>query len=139
MEAFGPQAGELFARVRNVQIVACGTSYHAGMVARYWLEELAGIPCQVEVASEFRYRKVVVQPDTLFVTISQSGETADTLAALRNAKQLASGDGGYLASLAICNVGISSLVRESDLTLLTQAGPEIGVASTKALPLSWSG
>jgi glucosamine--fructose-6-phosphate aminotransferase (isomerizing) len=127
VEAFGPQATELFAKVRNVQIVACGTSYHAGMVARYWLEELAGIPCQVEVASEFRYRKVVVQADTLFVTISQSGETADTLAALRNAKEL-----GYLASLAICNVGISSLVRESDLTLLTQAGREIGVASTKA-------
>ncbi|KRA88677.1 MULTISPECIES: glutamine--fructose-6-phosphate transaminase (isomerizing) [Pseudomonas] len=127
VQAFGPQAAELFAKVRNVQIVACGTSYHAGMVARYWLEELAGIPCQVEVASEFRYRKVVVQPDTLFVTISQSGETADTLAALRNAKEL-----GYLASLAICNVGISSLVRESDLTLLTQAGREIGVASTKA-------
>ncbi|VVP99863.1 glutamine--fructose-6-phosphate transaminase (isomerizing) [Pseudomonas fluorescens] len=127
VQAFGPQAAELFAKVRNVQIVACGTSYHAGMVARYWLEELAGIPCQVEVASEFRYRKVVVQDDTLFVTISQSGETADTLAALRNAKEL-----GYLASLAICNVGISSLVRESDLTLLTQAGREIGVASTKA-------
>ncbi|MET1068316.1 MAG: glutamine--fructose-6-phosphate transaminase (isomerizing) [Pseudomonas prosekii] len=127
VEAFGPQAPELFAKVRNVQIVACGTSYHAGMVARYWLEELAGIPCQVEVASEFRYRKVVVQPDSLFVTISQSGETADTLAALRNAKEL-----GFLASLAICNVGISSLVRESDLTLLTQAGREIGVASTKA-------
>lgn len=127
VQAFGPQAAELFAKVRNVQIVACGTSYHAGMVARYWLEELAGIPCQVEVASEFRYRKVVVQPDTLFVTISQSGETADTLAALRNAK-----DAGYLASLAVCNVGISSLVRESDLCLLTQAGPEIGVASTKA-------
>jgi glucosamine--fructose-6-phosphate aminotransferase (isomerizing) len=127
VNAFGPQAAELFAKVRNVQIVACGTSYHAGMVARYWLEELAGIPCQVEVASEFRYRKVVVQPDTLFVTISQSGETADTLAALRNAKEL-----GYLASLAICNVSISSLVRESDLTLLTQAGREIGVASTKA-------
>ncbi len=127
VEAFGPQAAELFAKVRNVQIVACGTSYHAGMVARYWLEELAGIPCQVEVASEFRYRKVVVQPDTLFVSISQSGETADTLAALRNAKEL-----GFLASLAICNVGISSLVRESDLTLLTQAGREIGVASTKA-------
>ncbi|WP_313514414.1 glutamine--fructose-6-phosphate transaminase (isomerizing) [Pseudomonas sp.] len=132
VEAFGPQAEALFAKVRNVQIVACGTSYHAGMVARYWLEELAGIPCQIEVASEFRYRKVVVQPDTLFVSISQSGETADTLAALRNAKQLAPGAGGYLASLAICNVGISSLVRESDLTLLTQAGPEIGVASTKA-------
>ena len=127
VNAFGPQAAELFANVRNVQIVACGTSYHAGMVARYWLEELAGIPCQVEVASEFRYRKVVVQPDTLFVTISQSGETADTLAALRNAKEL-----GYLGSLAICNVSISSLVRESDLTLLTQAGREIGVASTKA-------
>ncbi|CEL26716.1 MULTISPECIES: glutamine--fructose-6-phosphate transaminase (isomerizing) [Pseudomonas] len=127
VQAFGPQAAELFAKVRNVQIVACGTSYHAGMVARYWLEELAGIPCQVEVASEFRYRKVVVQPDTLFVTISQSGETADTLAALRNAKEL-----GFLASLAICNVGISSLVRESDMTLLTQAGREIGVASTKA-------
>ncbi|MBB6289448.1 glutamine--fructose-6-phosphate transaminase [Pseudomonas sp. SJZ103] len=127
VNAFGPQAAELFAKVRNVQIVACGTSYHAGMVARYWLEELAGIPCQVEVASEFRYRKVVVQADTLFVTISQSGETADTLAALRNAKEL-----GFLASLAICNVSISSLVRESDLTLLTQAGREIGVASTKA-------
>ncbi|WP_426142528.1 glutamine--fructose-6-phosphate transaminase (isomerizing) [Pseudomonas sp. DWP3-1-2] len=127
VQAFGPQAAELFANVRNVQIVACGTSYHAGMVARYWLEGLAGIPCQVEVASEFRYRKVVVQPNTLFVSISQSGETADTLAALRNAKEL-----GFLASLAICNVSISSLVRESDLTLLTQAGPEIGVASTKA-------
>ncbi|WAH58839.1 glutamine--fructose-6-phosphate transaminase (isomerizing) [Pseudomonas silvicola] len=127
VQAFGPQAAELFAKVRNVQIVACGTSYHAGMVARYWLEGLAGIPCQVEVASEFRYRRVVVQPDTLFVSISQSGETADTLAALRNAKEL-----GFLGSLAICNVGISSLVRESDLTLLTQAGPEIGVASTKA-------
>ncbi|WP_442513218.1 glutamine--fructose-6-phosphate transaminase (isomerizing) [Pseudomonas promysalinigenes] len=127
VQAFGPQAEQLFANVRNVQIVACGTSYHAGMVARYWLESLAGIPCQVEVASEFRYRKVVVQPDTLFVSISQSGETADTLAALRNAKEL-----GFLGSLAICNVGISSLVRESDLTLLTLAGPEIGVASTKA-------
>lgn len=127
VQAFGPKAAELFAKVRNVQIVACGTSYHAGMVARYWLESLAGIPCQVEVASEFRYRKVVAQPDTLFVSISQSGETADTLAALRNAKEL-----GFLGSLAICNVGISSLVRESDLTLLTLAGPEIGVASTKA-------
>jgi glucosamine--fructose-6-phosphate aminotransferase (isomerizing) len=127
VQAFGPQAAELFAKVRNVQIVACGTSSHAGMVARYWLESLAGIPCQVEVASEFRYRKVVVQPGTLFVSISQSGETADTLAALRNAKEL-----GFLTTLAICNVSISSLVRESDLTLLTQAGPEIGVASTKA-------
>lgn len=127
VESFGPQAAELFAKVRNVQIVACGTSYHAGMVARYWLESLTGIPCQVEVASEFRYRKVAVQPDCLFVTISQSGETADTLAALRNAKEL-----GFLSSVAICNVATSSLVRESDLTLLTQAGPEIGVASTKA-------
>ncbi len=127
VDAFGPGARALFDRVRNVQIVACGTSYHAGMVARYWLEELAGVPCQVEVASEFRYRKVMVQPDTLFVSISQSGETADTLAALRNARE-----GGYLGSLAICNVATSSLVRESDLTLLTQAGPEIGVASTKA-------
>ncbi|MBB6340692.1 glucosamine--fructose-6-phosphate aminotransferase (isomerizing) [Pseudomonas fluvialis] len=127
IQAFGPQAAELFSQVRNVQIVACGTSYHAGMVARYWLESLTGIPCQVEVASEFRYRKVAVQPGSLFVSISQSGETADTLAALRNAK-----DSGYLASLAICNVGTSSLVRESDLTLLTRAGPEIGVASTKA-------
>ncbi|GLU36159.1 MULTISPECIES: glutamine--fructose-6-phosphate transaminase (isomerizing) [Pseudomonas] len=127
VESFGPNAAELFAKVRNVQIVACGTSYHAGLVARYWLEELTGIPCQVEVASEFRYRKVAVQPDALFVTISQSGETADTLAALRNAKQL-----GFLSSLAICNVATSSLVRESDMTLLTLAGPEIGVASTKA-------
>lgn len=127
VEAFGPGAPALFKQVRNVQIVACGTSYHAGMVARYWLEGLAGIPCQVEVASEFRYRKVVVPDGTLFVTISQSGETADTLAALRYAKAL-----GFVGSLAICNVGISSLVRESDLTLLTQAGPEIGVASTKA-------
>src|SRR5690606_6518081 len=116
IQAFGPQAGELFGRVRNVQIVACGTSYHAGLVARYWLEALTGVPCQVEVASEFRYRQVAVQPDALFVTISQSGETADTLAALRNAK-----DAGYLASLAICNVGTSSLVRESDLTLLTRS------------------
>ena len=127
VQAFGPQAAELFAKVRNVQIIACGTSFHAGMVARYWLEGLTGIPCQVEVASEFRYRKVAVQPDTLFVTISQSGETADTLAALRNAK-----GAGYLASLTICNVATSSLVRESDLCLLTNAGPEIGVASTKA-------
>lgn len=132
VQAFGLQAADIFAKVKNIQIVACGTSYHAGMVARYWLEELAGIPCQIEVASEFRYRKVVVQPDTLFVSISQSGETADTLAALRNAKDLSPEQGGYLASLAICNVGISSLVRESDLTLLTLAGPEIGVASTKA-------
>ena len=126
-EAFGPDASALFAQVKNIQIVACGTSYHAGMVARYWLESLTNTPCQVEVASEFRYRHVAVQPNTLFVTISQSGETADTLAALRHRQ-----DNAYLASLTICNVGTSSLVRESDLTLLTRAGPEIGVASTKA-------
>ena len=126
-EAFGPDASALFAHVKNIQIVACGTSYHAGMVARYWLESLTNTPCQVEVASEFRYRHVAVQPDTLFVTISQSGETADTLAALRHRQ-----DNAYLASLTICNVGTSSLVRESDLALLTRAGPEIGVASTKA-------
>ncbi|MEH3021750.1 MAG: glutamine--fructose-6-phosphate transaminase (isomerizing) [Pseudomonas oryzihabitans] len=126
-EAFGPAASELFAKVRQVQIVACGTSFHAGSVARYWIEEYVGIPCQVEVASEFRYRRVAVSGDTLFVTISQSGETADTLAALRMAKQ-----SGYLSSLAICNVATSSLVRESQLSFLTQAGPEIGVASTKA-------
>ena len=114
-------------QVTQVQIVACGTSYHAGLVARYWLEALAGVACNVEVASEFRYRKSVVQPGALFVTISQSGETADTLAALRQAKTA-----GYLGSVAICNVAESSLVRESDSALMTRAGPEIGVASTKA-------
>ncbi|MCE8004843.1 glutamine--fructose-6-phosphate transaminase (isomerizing) [Billgrantia ethanolica] len=124
---FGPDAEVLFERVRQVHIIACGTSYHAGLVARYWLERYAGIPVQVEVASEYRYRTVVVPDDTLFVTLSQSGETADTLAALRFARER-----GYLGSLAICNVPGSSLVRESDLTLMTQAGPEIGVASTKA-------
>ncbi|QTF92822.1 glutamine--fructose-6-phosphate transaminase (isomerizing), partial [Halomonas sp. BM-2019] len=127
VESFGPDAEALFERVRQVHIVACGTSYHAGMVARYWLERFAGVPVQVEVASEYRYRQVVVPEGTLFVTLSQSGETADTLAALRFARER-----GYLASLAICNVPGSSLVRESDLTLMTQAGPEIGVASTKA-------
>ena len=126
-EAFGPDAAELFDRVRRVQIIACGTSYHAGVVAKYWFESLAGLPCDVDVASEFRYRKPVVAPDTLFVTISQSGETADTLAALREAKKQ-----GFAASLAVCNVPESSLVRESDLVLMTRAGPEIGVASTKA-------
>jgi glucosamine--fructose-6-phosphate aminotransferase (isomerizing) len=125
-ESFGHVARELLDRTRAVQIIACGTSYHAGMVARYWLEE-AGYPCQIEVASEFRYRKTVVQPDTLFVTISQSGETADTLAALRSAKKA-----GYIGSLVVCNVPESSLVRESDVALMTRAGPEIGVASTKA-------
>ncbi len=127
LAAFGDNARELLSRVRNIQIVACGTSYHAGMVARYWLESIAGVPCQVEVASEFRYRKPVVMPDTLLVTISQSGETADTLAALR-----AANSENYLARLAICNVAGSSLTRESALVLLTRAGPEIGVASTKA-------
>lgn len=125
--AFGPLAQQAFDRIRAVQIVACGTSYHAGQVARYWMEDLAGLPCSVEVASEFRYRKRVVVPGTLFVTISQSGETADTLAALKEAKGL-----GYEHTLAICNVPESSIVRESESTLMTRAGPEIGVASTKA-------
>jgi glucosamine--fructose-6-phosphate aminotransferase (isomerizing) len=124
---FGVDADELLKRVRHVHIVACGTSYHAGMVARYWLEGIAGIPCSIEVASEYRYRNVVVMPDTLFLAVSQSGETADTLAALRNGRTR-----GYLGSFAICNVPESSLVRESDLSLMTRAGPEIGVASTKA-------
>ena len=124
---FGVDAEDRLTRIRRVQIVACGTSYHAGLVARYWLEGVAGIPCSVEVASEYRYRHVVVSPDTLFVAISQSGETADTLAALREGRRH-----GYVASLAICNVPESSLVREADLCLMTRAGPEIGVASTKA-------
>ena len=126
-EAFGNEANKIFPQVQNVHIVACGTSYHAGMVAKYWLEGWAGVSCHVEVASEYRYRKVVVPANTLFVSISQSGETADTLAALQAAKE-----SGYLASLTICNVANSSLVRESDLALMTLAGPEIGVASTKA-------
>lgn len=127
IESLGLGAVDLLGRATNIHIVACGTSYHAGLVARYWIEAWAGIPCQVEVASEYRYRKVVVPANTLFISVSQSGETADTLAALRAAKR-----GGYLGSLAICNVPNSSLVRESDLVLMTQAGPEIGVASTKA-------
>ena len=126
-ETFGPMAPEIFEKVEAVQIVACGTSYHAGLVARHWLEGLAGLPCSVEVASEFRYRNKVVAPNSLFVSISQSGETADTLACLRFSK-----DAGYLARLGICNVPTSSLSRESDLVFLTRAGPEIGVASTKA-------
>ena len=124
--AFGANAAEVFDQVKRVQIIACGTSYHAGMVARYWLESLAGIPCNVEVASEFRYRNAVITEDTLVVTISQSGETADTLAALRNLQNRTP------YSLSICNVPESSLVRESKLVLMTRAGPEIGVASTKA-------
>ncbi len=124
---FGVDSDVLLKRVRHVQIIACGTSYHAGLVARYWLEALAGIPCSVEVASEYRYRQSVVPENSLFLAISQSGETADTLAALREAKRR-----GYLGSFGICNVPESSLVRESDLVLMTRAGPEIGVASTKA-------
>ena len=124
---FGEGAEEILSQVKHVQIVACGTSYHAGMTARYWLEQYANVSCNVEIASEFRYRKSVVHPNSLLVTISQSGETADTLAALRLAKKL-----GYTASLTICNVPGSSLVRESDLAFMTKAGAEIGVASTKA-------
>ena len=124
---FGVGADEVLRRVRQVHVVACGTSYHAGLVARYQLEQMAAIPCTVEVASEYRYRDPVVPPDTLFVAISQSGETADTLAALRHAN-----GAGYLATLVICNVPESSLVREADLVLMTRAGLEIGVASTKA-------
>ncbi len=124
---FGVGADELLARTRTIHIIACGTSYHAGLVARYWIESLAGLPCSCEIASEYRYRQPVVPADTLLVTISQSGETADTLAALRMA-----GARGYLARLAVCNVPESSIVREADLQLMTRAGPEIGVASTKA-------
>ena len=118
---------EVFKRTTSVHIVACGTSYHAGVVARYFIEQICRVPCRVEIASEFRYREPVVPANSLFVSISQSGETADTLAALRLAKKA-----GFLSTLAICNVPESSLVRESELVLLTRAGPEIGVASTKA-------
>ncbi|MFI3189518.1 glutamine--fructose-6-phosphate aminotransferase [Crenothrix sp. D3] len=124
---FGHNAVEIFDNIKAIQILACGTSYHAGLVARYWFEKFARVPCNVEVASEFRYRSPVLSPDTLIVTISQSGETADTLAALQEAKKL-----GAKYAIAICNVPESSLVRESDLVLMTRAGPEIGVASTKA-------
>jgi glucosamine--fructose-6-phosphate aminotransferase (isomerizing) len=126
-EAFGAGAGEIFDGIRGVHIIACGTSYHAGMVGRYWLESIAGVPCSVEVASEFRYRHPVVRNNSLIVTLSQSGETADTLAGLHEARRL-----GFGHALSICNVPESSLVRESDLVLMTHAGPEIGVASTKA-------
>ncbi len=125
--AFGPGANKVLDRVRGVHIVACGTSYHAGLVARYWIEQLCRLPCAVEIASEYRYRSPVVPDNTLFVTISQSGETADTLAALRAAKEM-----DYISTLAICNVPESSMVRESSLVMMTRAGPEIGVASTKA-------
>jgi len=126
-ESLGPAAAELLPKVRQLHIVACGTSYHAGMVGKYWLEALAGLPCQVEIASEYRYRQVVVPEGTLFITLSQSGETADTLEALRMAKR-----SSYLGTLTICNSAHSSMVRESDLAMMTHAGPEIGVASTKA-------
>jgi glutamine---fructose-6-phosphate transaminase (isomerizing) len=126
-EAFGHGASKIFDKVDAIQIVACGTSYHAGLVAKYWVEEIANIPCQVEVASEFRYRNIFVPENTLFVTISQSGETADTLAALEKAKE-----SGFLSTLSICNVAESSMTRESELVFLTRAGTEIGVASTKA-------
>jgi glucosamine--fructose-6-phosphate aminotransferase (isomerizing) len=126
-ESLGPKAAELLNKVEHIHIVACGTSYHAGCVGKYWIEAIAGVPTQVEIASEYRYRHAVVPPNTLFVTLSQSGETADTLEALRLAKDL-----GYLGSLTICNSPHSSMVRESDLVMMTQAGPEIGVASTKA-------
>jgi glucosamine--fructose-6-phosphate aminotransferase (isomerizing) len=125
--SFGPLANDALDKTRGVHIVACGTSFHAGLVARYWIESLCGLPCTVEIASEYRYRSPVVPANTLFVTISQSGETADTLAALRAAREA-----GYISTLTICNVPESSMVRESDLTMMTHAGPEIGVASTKA-------
>lgn len=132
--AFGVAAEETFEQVRSVFIVAAGSSYHCGLIAKYWIEDLTGVSCQVEIASEFRYRKAVVPPNTLFVAISQSGETADTLAALRVSRRL-----GFLASLAICNVPTSTLVRESDMTYLMQAGPEFSVASTKAIICSLVG
>lgn len=127
IETFGHGADDIFKNVEHIQIIACGTSYHSGMVARYWLEALAGISCNIEIASEFRYRKSFVPKNSMIVTLSQSGETADTLAALRLAKEI-----GYTSSLSICNVPGSSLVRESDLSFMTKAGAEIGVASTKA-------
>ena len=126
-QSLGPRAAELLDQAENIHIIACGTSYHAGCVAKYWIESIAGVPCQVEIASEYRYRHAVVPKNTLFVTLSQSGETADTLEALRIAKQA-----GYIGTLTICNSAHSSMVRESDLVMMTQAGPEIGVASTKA-------
>ena len=127
LDSFGNNAQEILRKTKQIQIVACGTSYHAGLIAKYGIESTTGISCNVEVASEFRYRKHVVQPDSLFITLSQSGETADTLAALRVAKDI-----GFTHTMSICNVPESSMVRESELSILTHAGPEIGVASTKA-------
>lgn len=127
IDAIGPNAAEILAKVEHIQIVACGTSYNAGMVAHYWFEAIAGVSCDVEIASEFRYRKFVTRPNSLLITLSQSGETADTLAALRLAKE-----SGYMSAMTICNVASSSLVRESDFAFMTKAGVEIGVASTKA-------
>ena len=127
LEAIAPNAAEILSKVEHIQIVACGTSYNAGMVARYWLESISGVACDVEIASEFRYRKFVTRANSLLVTISQSGETADTLAALRLAKE-----SGFMAAMTICNVATSSLVRESDFAFMTRAGVEVGVASTKA-------
>ena len=144
VSSFGPQAEDLFNSIKQIHIIACGTSYHAGLVAKYWAEDIIGLPCQVEVASEFRYRNPVIQNNTLFITISQSGETADTLAALQQIKTLRysspishshkneNSQLNNITTLAICNVAESSLIRESDLSYLTHAGPEIGVASTKA-------
>ena len=133
-DIFGPESNDILKGIDHVQIIACGTSYHAGMVAQYWFEEHAGVSCNVEIASEFRYRKSKVHPNSLLVTISQSGETADTLAALRLAKEI-----GYQSSLTICNVPGSSLVRESDMAYLMKAGVEIGVASTKAFTVQLVG
>ena len=126
-ESIGVNAVEILNKVQHVQIIACGTSYNSGMAARYWFESIAGVSCDVEIASEFRYRDFVVRPNSLLVTLSQSGETADTLAALRLAKEK-----GYMAAMTVCNVAGSSLVRESDFAFMTRAGTEIGVASTKA-------
>tara|TARA_R110002050_G_scaffold38486_3_gene95069 strand:- start:96 stop:1169 length:1074 start_codon:yes stop_codon:yes gene_type:complete len=132
--AFGENAAEFLKDIKHVQIIACGTSYHAGMAARYWLEDWAGVSCNVEIASEFRYRKSHLFPNSLLVTISQSGETADTLAAMRLAKEM-----GYKATLTICNSAGSSLVRESDMAYMMKAGVEIGVASTKAFTVQLAG
>ncbi len=131
VSSFGSQAEKIFATIQQVQIIACGTSYHAGLVVKYWFEDIIRMPCQIEVASEYRYRNPVVQNNTLFVTISQSGETADTLAALQQINTFRTPENN-IPTLTICNVAESSLTRESDLTCLTHAGPEIGVASTKA-------